>query len=240
MLENGYIKLYRQLLNWEWYKNPNTFKTFIHLLLTVNYEDKRYEGLIIKRGSRVASINTLACETGLSVQSVRTAINHLKSTKEITSKQQGKCTVFTVSNYDAYQDNQQDNQQTSNKVLTNEQQGANSNERKIKKDNKANNINKYIYIATEKFKSAELTQAVIDFSDYRQKIKKPMTRRAVELLINKLIKLSQNDIDKQIAILNQSIEHGWQTVYPLREDDKNNAGNIRTDNSAEKLIGNVI
>ena len=49
----------------------------------------------------------------------------------------------------------------------------------------------------------------------RKSIKKPMTTKALELLINNLNKLSNNDEEK-IAILNQSIERSWQTVYPLK------------------------
>ena len=54
-----------------------------------------------------------------------------------------------------------------------------------------------------------------DFIDMRKSIKKPMTTKALELLINNLNKLSNNDEEK-IAILNQSIERSWQTVYPLK------------------------
>ena len=36
MLKNGYIKLYRSLLDWEWYDDTVTKCLFLHLLLTVN------------------------------------------------------------------------------------------------------------------------------------------------------------------------------------------------------------
>jgi hypothetical protein len=61
----------------------------------------------------------------------------------------------------------------------------------------------------------------------RKTIKKPMTSRAVELLIDKIRKMS-NEESQQIAMLNQSIERGWQTVYPLKEvEDGKNRGNIK-------------
>ncbi|MBA7663555.1 hypothetical protein ES703_71600 [subsurface metagenome] len=56
-----------------------------------------------------------------------------------------------------------------------------------------------------------------DFKAMRTKIRKPMTERAEELLLNKLDKLS-NDEEEQIAILNQSIMNSWQGVFPLRGD----------------------
>ena len=55
-----------------------------------------------------------------------------------------------------------------------------------------------------------------DFKEMRKKIKKPMTERAEEMLLTSLNKLSDNKQD-QVAILNQSIFHCWQGVFPLKE-----------------------
>lgn len=60
----------------------------------------------------------------------------------------------------------------------------------------------------------ELNSAIIAFIDYRKKIKKPMTEKAIKLLIAELNKLSP-DIVTQIEILNQSILNGWQGIFPL-------------------------
>lgn len=60
-----------------------------------------------------------------------------------------------------------------------------------------------------------LNQALIDFAEYRKRIKRPLTDRAVELLIENLAKLSADPTD-QIEILNQSIVNGWQGVFPLK------------------------
>lgn len=103
MLDNGYILLHRSLLKWEWYTDANTKALFLHLLLTVNYEDKRWRGMVIRRGQRVCSRDTLAKETKLSVRSVRTALEHLKSTGEVTSQKSPQGTVVTVVRYDFYQ-----------------------------------------------------------------------------------------------------------------------------------------
>ena len=69
MLENGFVKLHRSLLKWEWYDDLNTFKLFMHLLLTVNYYDRQWRGKTVKRGSRITSYAILAKETKLSVKS---------------------------------------------------------------------------------------------------------------------------------------------------------------------------
>ena len=58
--------------------------------------------------------------------------------------------------------------------------------------------------------------------DMRKTIKKPMTSKALELLINKLRKMSDLE-EVQIEMLNKSIERGWQTVYPLKSNQNVNA-----------------
>ena len=80
MLEGGFILLHRSILRWEWYGDLNTARLFIHLLLTVNYEPQRWQGIAVERGQRVASLAKLADETGLTVKQVRTALEHLKRT----------------------------------------------------------------------------------------------------------------------------------------------------------------
>lgn len=58
----------------------------------------------------------------------------------------------------------------------------------------------------------ELDQAIKDFIDHRKKLKKPMTDHAIDLLVNKLNKITL-DTREQISLINTAIEHGWQTVY---------------------------
>ena len=103
MLDGGYIKLHRKLTKWEWYHNANTFRVFIHLLLTANYEPRRFEGKVIDRGQRIASLSSLAKELKMSVREVRTSLEHLKSTGEISLIPTARFTVFTINNYEEYQ-----------------------------------------------------------------------------------------------------------------------------------------
>lgn len=104
MLEYGWIKVHRSLLKWEWYDDINTKTVFLHLLLTVNATDERWHGIEVRRGSRISSFAKLAAETKLSIDKVRTAIAHLESTGEITRSPHAKYTVFTIKNYDTYQE----------------------------------------------------------------------------------------------------------------------------------------
>ena len=101
---DGYIKLHRSMLEWEWYKDINTHILFIHLLLIANFRESKYKGHTIPRGSVVRTLPRLSEETGLTVKEIRTAISHLKSTGELGTQTTNKETVFTVHNYAVYQD----------------------------------------------------------------------------------------------------------------------------------------
>lgn len=61
--------------------------------------------------------------------------------------------------------------------------------------------------------------AMDDFAKARKAMKKPLTDKARELTITELEKLAPGDEAMQIAILNQSIQRGWQGVFPLKEDE---------------------
>jgi hypothetical protein len=61
-----------------------------------------------------------------------------------------------------------------------------------------------------------LNQSIIDFIDFRKKIKSPMTDRAITLMLSKLNKMTDNN-DEKIEILNQSIINGWKGIFPLKE-----------------------
>lgn len=98
-----FIKLNRSILNWEWYTDINTCRLFIHMLLKANWKDANFKGKTVPRGSFVSSIGKLAEETQLTPDEVRTAIKHLICTNEITKQSCSKYTVFTVKNYDVYQ-----------------------------------------------------------------------------------------------------------------------------------------
>lgn len=124
--EYGYVKLFRKFTEWEWYKDANTMRLFCHLILMSNHKQKKWQGITIKRGQILTSYAKLAEQLGLSPQKIRTAINKLKSTNDITIKSTNKNTVISLCNYSIYQTrktdeqqaNQQAEQQSNNKQIT--------------------------------------------------------------------------------------------------------------------------
>lgn len=88
----------------------------------------------------------------------------------------------------------------------------NKKERKPKKQTKS-----YDEQITEYTQNEDLQNALKAFLQMRSFIKKPMTEYALKLMLKKLDELGNTD-DVKIAILNQSITHNWQGIFPLKEE----------------------
>lgn len=122
---NGYIRLYRKIVDWEWYTDTKTKALFIHLLLLANHDDKKWRGEIIKRGELVTSRSSLSSQTGLSEQQIRTSLRKLQSTNDITIKTTNKNTLIMVVKYDFYQSDEQTKMERATNGLTNNQPSSN-------------------------------------------------------------------------------------------------------------------
>ena len=139
---NSFITLSRKILSWEWYTDCNTFKVFIHCLLRANYKDEKYRGILIKRGQFITGRRKLSAETGLTERQIRTALNHLETTNEITKSKKGSYTIITINKYNEYQSIKQ----TTTNEMTNERP---SNDQAMTTNNNINNNNKYNTSLTE-------------------------------------------------------------------------------------------
>lgn len=99
---DGWVKLHRKLKDWEWYGIPEMVTLFVELLLSANYEDKEWRGIILKRGQLTTGRKELADATGLSQQTVRTCLKRMEATNEITIKSTNKFSVITLINWEDY------------------------------------------------------------------------------------------------------------------------------------------
>jgi hypothetical protein len=128
-MSNGYIKLWRKFREWGWYKDSHTVHLFLHLLLCANHKPITFKGTFINTGECMVGRKQLSVDTGISEQSIRTSLERLKSTNEITIKTTNKFSIITIINWATYQSREDDtNQQTnhqSNQQLTNNQPTTN-------------------------------------------------------------------------------------------------------------------
>lgn len=103
---DGYVKLWRSTLDWEWFDDANTLKVWLYILLSANWKEGKFKGDKVPIGSLIRSLERIACDTGLSKSQVRTAITHLKNTGEITTKIARKNLLITIGNWSIYQSNE--------------------------------------------------------------------------------------------------------------------------------------
>jgi len=217
--DGNYIKINRKILEWEWYQDINTKVLFFHMLLKANWKEGKFQGTTVPRGSFISSINKLSTETNLTEREIRTAISHLKSTGEVTSKATNKFTVFTVLNYDCYQtndkqsDNQSPSERHSNDIQTTTIEERKKERREEVKKKKEGAASPKVYFEDDE----KLNGVFVDFVEMRKKLKNgAMTDRAITMMVKKIKAL---DRDNAVAQLEQSIVNNWKDIYPIKEND---------------------
>ena len=239
---NGWIKLHRKLLD-----NPVVMKDSDHLAvwiyLLLNASHTEYPVLFggkkisLKAGQLITGRKSIASTLGISESKVRRILDLFEIDQQIDRQRSNKNSLVSILNWDKYQIfDQQIDQQATNKRPTSDQQATtNKNNKNIKNIKECKEI---IYSDVP-----ELNETIIAFIDYRKSIKKPMSDRAITLLLGKLNKMS-NSVQEQIEILNQSILNGWQGIFPLKSDSgsgKRKASfqgrNYDFDELEKKLIG---
>ena len=125
MVGNGWIKMHRDVIDWEWFKTPNMYHLFSFLLLSANVKDGKWQGYEIKRGQLITGRKKISEQTGISQQSIRTCLTRLKQTNEITVKSTSKFSVITICNYEKYQTTGSACQPTTNQQSTSNQPATN-------------------------------------------------------------------------------------------------------------------
>lgn len=145
-IQRGYIRLFRQFEDWEWYDNPFTKAIFTHCLIKANDKAKKWRDLTVKRGQFVTSYEKLAASNGMTIQQTRTALKQLQSTCEIEYQSTNQYTLITVKNYNLYQ---------ANNIRKNEADITPDNKRKgeqITTTNNNTNTKEYIYSSSSSTK----------------------------------------------------------------------------------------
>lgn len=241
---DGWIKIHRRLLDWEWYDDNNVVRVFLHLLLTANYEPKKWHGQTIERGTLITGRIALAQETNLSEQQVRTALKKLESTGEITTKSTNQFTIITICNYERYQTTetaeQPTNQPANNQQITNEQPTDNqriTTTKEIKKDKKERTEENIFAQAVDELQP-EIKESImacaneiecwIDYkkNEFRAKYKTAISFKA---FLNKLYNLGNGNPEIMKAIIEQSIANHYQGIFELKNKKY---GDTRNDTSS--------
>ena len=103
-ISKGYIALFRQFIDWEWFTDINTCHLFIYCLLRANHKNTKWKGINLKKGQFVTSYSSLSEATGLTYKQVRLGIDKLKRTGEVAHEGHSSYSIITIKNWDKFQE----------------------------------------------------------------------------------------------------------------------------------------
>jgi DNA-binding transcriptional MerR regulator len=133
---NGWIKLHRKFIDWEWFNKSEAVHLFLYLVLKANHKDSFWQGHEVKRGQFITSFGKISTDTNISLQTIRTLLKKFENTNEINIQTTNKFTTITICKYDSYQtENEETNTQLTNKQqTTNNQLTTNKNDKNNKEE----------------------------------------------------------------------------------------------------------
>lgn len=185
-------------------------------------EDKLEEGYFY------STVENVEKNTTLSDHKQRKALKNLKSKNLVDVKVKG----IPAKRYIKINEDQVLNLINSQFLKNLRTRNENIEELEVKKLKRNNNItnnniinnnkerkkeSSYDQIINELVSDEEVKKEIIEFIKMRSFIKKPMSDRALKMLINKLNKISSSK-DEQIQILEKSIINNWSDIYPIKKD----------------------
>jgi hypothetical protein len=121
MTRDGYIRIHRSMLDWEWYSDEAAKCLFLHLLLSVNWKHGKWRGHDVEPGTMICSIDGLAETMGWTRSKLRHTISKLKKTGEIETTTTNHWTAITLVNWAKYQIHDQQSSQPRSQPTANQQ-----------------------------------------------------------------------------------------------------------------------
>ena len=226
-MENGWIKLHRQIQSCDIWTGDEPFdrrSAWIDLLLMANHTDKMtiFEGkaVQVQRGQILTSVRKLAERWHWGKDRVLHYLHLLEALSMVDRDADTHRTLLTIVNYSKFQsmengetDTVTDTVEDTKQTRSRHGQATNNNELKNVKNVK--NITPIVPFSDNE----KVNEAIKAFREHRKTIKSPMTDNAVQIFAKRLRRLS-TDPDEQVLMIETAIEHGWKTVYPLKEEDK--------------------
>ena len=136
---NGWIKISRDIADWQHYQEPSVVMVFLDLLLHANYEDSWFRGIRVKRGENVNSIRTMAQRLGMSTNTVQSALRKLVESGEIIRTPFKYGIKTTIRNYNTFQSIQDLKEDVSAGVSNGVSNGVSKNDTLKENKNKEDN-----------------------------------------------------------------------------------------------------
>lgn len=101
-MRDGYIKLFRRIIEWEHFGEPTVLQVWLAILLNCNWQEGWFQGKKVNQGEWITSVNTLHEITSLSHNTIKRALNKLEKSGEITKESNKSYTKIRVNNFLKY------------------------------------------------------------------------------------------------------------------------------------------
>lgn len=224
----GWIKLKRSLLEWEWYSDHNATRLLVHLLVSVNYEDKRWRGIMIKAGSMALSWDTLSEGSGLSVKQCRVAMDKLEKSGEVGRERAGNFQVVSLVKWEKIQSGEKETDEIgqregsvrAGKGQGKGRRGATTKEYKEREEGNNLRIEEKKEGVVFPFSSSEFLTLWENWKVYKKKEFRFSYRsiQSEQAALMKVQKLSAGEEKKATEIILQSMSNGWQGFFDIKEN----------------------
>ena len=129
-MQYGYIKLWRKSLDAGWLQNHKLWTFWCWCLMKATHRE--YDQIVgcqqvhLMPGQFVFGLKVASKELRMGIQSIRTLLDFLKNSQNLTIKSTNKFSVITIINWYTYQVDDYESNTQSNKPLTNNQQTTNN------------------------------------------------------------------------------------------------------------------
>jgi len=163
--DNGFVKLSKQVLEWQWYNDPNVARLYFHILLKANFKENNWRGIEIKIGEFVTSIDKLHIELNISIQTIRTALKKLERTGYIERRPTNQFTLIKLLDSDVFTKEFFISNKPRSNIKTNSEHLSNN---QITTTNKENTLKQKIDVfKAELYKHNKYSNEILDsFFDY--------------------------------------------------------------------------
>ena len=114
-MNEGWIKIYFKMLEWEWMDDPYVVTLWLRILLNANLKERKWHGRTIRRGQWLTSVHHLAEQTGWSRNTIKRILRILEQSRQITTETDVHGMLITVVNFSKYQSKSGSNDDPQNK-----------------------------------------------------------------------------------------------------------------------------
>jgi hypothetical protein len=167
-MQRGYVKLWRKSIDAGWLSNHKLWAFWCWALMKASH--KEYDMVVgcqqvhLMPGEFIFGLNKASEELEMSIRSIRTILDFLKKSKNMTIKTTNKFSIISIVNWDTYQsdknenDNQNDKQPTNNRQTTDNKQECKELKNEKNKEYTADFLKFYSAYPNRKDKTAAFKQ----------------------------------------------------------------------------------